>query len=74
MNLTEWLKRTGPLACLSLFSVMFWVRVMYFDLEICLHPFLFPNKETECQDRVKLLFDLSCRLVMKDEMMLCCWY
>ena len=29
----EWLCRTGPLARLSLFSIMFWIRVMYVGLE-----------------------------------------
>ena len=49
----------GPLAHLILFSVMFWIRVMYFGLEFCSYPFLFPSKETVRQDRDKLLFDLS---------------
>ena len=46
INISEWVFRTGPLACLSLFSVMSWIRFIYFDLKFCLYAFLLPNKET----------------------------
>ena len=53
INVTKWLERTGPLAGFSLFSVMFWIRVLYFGLKFCSYPFLFPNKKTVRRDRVK---------------------
>ena len=38
-----------------MFSVICWIRVMYFNLEFCLYPFLFSkNKKTMRRWRVKL--------------------
>ena len=33
-------------------QILLFTRVMYFGLEFCSYPFLFPNKETVRRDRV----------------------
>ena len=49
MELWIW---TGPLACLSLFSVISLDKGQYFGLEISLHPLLFPNLIHTCYCKI----------------------
>ena len=52
----------------SILKSVFHYKVHYFGLEICFHPFLFPNKKAETHRRVKLFIELGLALVRKDLM------
>ena len=52
MYVTDLVNWTGPLVCLSLFSVKFWIRVSTSTWNPVFTQSCFPNKETDSQ-RVK---------------------
>ena len=53
INVKDSVYCTGPLVCLSLFSIMFWIRVSASIWNLSLANLVSQNKETDSQRRVK---------------------